>query len=229
MSTPHRGLPPPASMALPSQPAPPPAHQPGLPPPPQQWQGAEDAMRHWLAAKAEEERTRQEEERTRQETLRLEQRRIEMDMLRASLSGGIPPPMIPLVFAGMSTAGILPQAALDWAQRFMQAQLPGPPRPPSPDRHRRSPMANPAPYGPYPPSPTRPRGHTVTGAPARLANPAQPAVASYQHVPAQQDTSPSIYFHHWQPPASQAGSSGPNRPGSPSGLSKTSKRKQASL
>lgn len=291
MSTSHRGLPPPAAMGLPPQqpqapaatpashhppPPGPPAHGPQPwaslpPPPPQQWQGAEESMRNWLAAKAEEEKTRQEEEKTRQESLRLEQRRVEMDMLRASLSGGIPPPMIPLVFTGMGAGGTLPQAALDWAQHFMQsaqaqhAQLPPPQRPQSPEHHHRrgpspaqgpfpGPAANPAPaqghagYGQYPASPTRPRGQTVTGALGRHApsasglgaNPAQQAqlgggpMAPYQpqpHVQApsmQQDASPSIYFHHWQPPASQAGSSGPNRPGTPSGSSKT-KRKRDSL
>ncbi|KAM4059111.1 hypothetical protein HRG_008022 [Hirsutella rhossiliensis] len=274
MSTPHRGLPPPAAMALPPQPPPPSAvapasHHPqpwaSLPPPPQQWQGAEESMRNWLVAKAE-------EEKTRQESLRLEQRRVEMDILRASLTGGIPPPMIPLVFAGMGAGGTLPQAALDWAQHFMQsaqgqhAHLPPPQRPHSPELHHRrgpspaqghfpGPPANPAPtqgpaaYSQYPASPTRPRGQTVTGALGRHApsvpslgpNPAQPApagggapMAPYQQQPhvqapsVQQDASPSIYFHHWQPPASQAGSGGPNRPGTPSGETHRKRKTTAS-
>lgn len=135
MSTPHRGLPPPAALALPtsqssqSQPAQqPPApsqsmpqqQQPlgQLPAPPQQWHGAEDSMRTWLQAKAEEDKRRQEEEKTAQESLRLEQRRIEHDILRTSLSGGIPPHLIPLVFAGMG-GGSLPSAGLEWAQRYV--------------------------------------------------------------------------------------------------------------
>ncbi|PNP42840.1 hypothetical protein TGAMA5MH_05584 [Trichoderma gamsii] len=295
MSTSHRGLPPPAAMTLPpqqpssvgpppppphhSQPPPPPplapsshqAQQPwpspsaGLPPPPQQWQGAEESMKTWLQAKTEEEKTRQEEEKTRQETLRLEQRRIEMDILRASLNGGIPPPIVPLVFAGMGSGGTLPQAALEWAQQFMapaqshHPQLLPPQRPHSPD-HPREPMVpghgvvyatSPAQvtpvqgtvgYAQYPGSPTRPRGQTVSGVIGRpmgvvsntagMGNPPQPpgqgpppvmppyqAHQGHSHTPSQSsqhDTSPSIYFHHWQPPATQSGSSS-NRPGSPSG------------
>ncbi|PHH59927.1 hypothetical protein CDD81_2358 [Ophiocordyceps australis] len=277
MSAPHRGLPPPAAMALHAQqPAPtgvpPLAHhgQPSaalshgvhaaqqwsaLPPPPQQWQGAEESMRNWLLAKAEEEKTRQEEEKTRQESLRLEQRRVEMDMLRASLGGGIPPPMVPLVFAGMA-GGSLPQAALDWAQQFMQhaahgsvAQLPPPQRQHSPDHHQReghahylgassNPPPGPVAYGPYPASPARPRGQTVTGAigrqPSIAAQAAQPStaqMASYHQPPppqvaAQQEPSPSIYFHHWQPPSSHGGGSS-NRPGTPSGESQRKRRSAA--
>ena len=89
-----------------------------LPAPPAQWQGADDAMRNWLAAKSEEDRRRQEEERTRQESLRLEQRKIEQSMLRDSLSGGIPPYMVPLVFVGMG-GGNLANASLEWAQHYM--------------------------------------------------------------------------------------------------------------
>ncbi|TVY38999.1 hypothetical protein LOCC1_G006870 [Lachnellula occidentalis] len=138
MSTPHRGLPPPAAMTLPQPsqqqqpppPPPPPIAQPALsqapliqpmgqlPAPPQQWQGAEESMRNWLQAKAEEDRRKQEEEKTRQESLRLEQRKIEQEMLRTSLNGGIPPYMIPMVFAGMG-GGNLPGASLEWAQHYM--------------------------------------------------------------------------------------------------------------
>ncbi|KAG9234468.1 hypothetical protein BJ875DRAFT_11060 [Amylocarpus encephaloides] len=131
MSTPHRGLPPPAAMTLPqpSQPTAsigsPPLNQPPLsqslgqlPAPPQSWQGAEDSMRNWLHAKAEEDKRKQEEEKTRQESLRLEQRKVEQEMLKASLSGGIPPYMIPMVFAGMG-GGNLPNVSLEWAQHYM--------------------------------------------------------------------------------------------------------------
>ncbi|KAI0096502.1 hypothetical protein F4814DRAFT_131901 [Daldinia grandis] len=146
MSAPHRGLPLPAAMTL-AQPPPPPApgppHQPApgqplhsqgapapsphsqalgsLPAPPPQHQGSEDAMRSWLAAKTEEEKRKQEEEKTRQEALRLEQRKLEYDMLRTSLDRGIPPPMVPVVFAGMS-GGTLPQVALEWAQQYLMPQ-----------------------------------------------------------------------------------------------------------
>ncbi|TVY76931.1 hypothetical protein Focb16_v006641 [Fusarium oxysporum f. sp. cubense] len=296
MSAPHRGLPPPAAMTLPPQqppaagappsthlpphPPPPPPPQPSLgppghqqrdswgqlPAPPQQWQGAEESMRHWLQARAEEdkrkqeeERTKQEEARTRQESLRLEQRKVEMDMLRTSLQAGIPPPMVPLVFAGMGGGGVAPQAALEWAQQFMppgqappRAQIMPAQWPVSPE-HQREPQtlshthaqhpgipsaSTPAAGYVYPPSPSRPRSQTVSGAigrpmgistlPSLNTNVPQPAHAppmhSHQHPHMQQaqqqqqepQSSPSIYFHHWQPPTSQASGSS-NRPGSPSG------------
>ncbi|KAJ9141945.1 hypothetical protein NKR23_g7530 [Pleurostoma richardsiae] len=168
MSAPHRGLPPPAAMTLAQPPAqgatshpvpppgpplgqaPPPPPQPpqsqllGQLPAPPQWQGSEEPMKAWLMAKAEEEKRKAEEERTRQETLRLEQRRTEHDILRTSLQGGIPPPMVPMVFAGMG-GGNLPQAALEMAQQFMysQAQQAAPQQllaggPVSPDHRRDS-------------------------------------------------------------------------------------------
>ena len=99
---------------------PPPVVQPlgQLPAPPAQWQGADESMRNWLQAKAEEDRRRQEEERTRQESLRLEQRKIEQTMLRESLQGGVPPYMVPMVFAGIG-GGNLPNASLELAQHYM--------------------------------------------------------------------------------------------------------------
>ncbi|KAH7250111.1 uncharacterized protein BKA55DRAFT_594268 [Fusarium redolens] len=283
MSAPHRGLPPPAAMTLPPQqppaagappsahlpphPPPPPPPQPSLgppghqqrdswdqlPAPPQQWQGAEESMRHWLQARAEEDKRKQEEERTRQESLRLEQRKVEMDMLRTSLQAGIPPPMVPLVFAGMGGGGVAPQAALEWAQQFMppgqappRAQIMPAQWPVSPEHQRESqtqshthaqhpgiPSAStPAAGYVYPPSPSRPRGQTVSGAigrpmgmstlPSLNTNVPQsahapPPMHSHQHPHMQQEpqSSPSIYFHHWQPPTSQASGSS-NRPGSPS-------------
>jgi hypothetical protein len=75
-------------------------------------------MRSWLHAKAEEDRRKQEEEKTRQEGLRLDQRRIEQDMLRESLQGGVPPPMVPLIFAGIG-GGNLPAHTLEWAQQYL--------------------------------------------------------------------------------------------------------------
>ncbi|KAK6226192.1 hypothetical protein QIS74_02239 [Colletotrichum tabaci] len=206
MSAHHRGLPPPAAMTLPqpshssSAPPPPPPPAPQsigqappsthnhvmgqLPGPPPQWHGAEESMRSWLAAKTEEERRRQEEEKTRQESLRLEQRRIEADMLRTSLNGGIPPPIVPLVFAGMG--GGVPPAALEWAQQFLaqQSQQPQHPQllpsqaPLSPDHRRDShsqyagqysgvpstPSSAPGPHGfsGYPGSPQRGRATTLS-------------------------------------------------------------------
>ncbi|KAI0154342.1 hypothetical protein GGR57DRAFT_111803 [Xylariaceae sp. FL1272] len=277
MSAPHRGLPLPAAMAL--NPPPPPGHPlPPTPssglqaqapvvsshsqslgplPPPPQWQGSEESMRNWLLTKAEEERRRQEEEKTRQESLRLEQRRIENEMLRTSLDRGIPPSMVPVVFAGMS-GGILPQATLDFLHQQLlpqhhHGQASTAQAPLSPEHRRDSqqyasyggssgvpptPVSGAGPqvgFVPYqgPGSPTRARAQTMTmGGPATrpvgaLGGSALPRLstgegsaaavgpshgshgAQQQQVSAtQQDTqpSPSIYFHHWQPPTSQAGS-----------------------
>ncbi|KAH8677464.1 hypothetical protein BX600DRAFT_128469 [Xylariales sp. PMI_506] len=288
MSAPHRGLPLPAAMTLP-QPNPgpgpaishppvpvpgPPSHSqipaPGpslhgqnlgaLPAPPQwQGQGGEDSMRTWLLAKTEEERRKQEEEKTRQESLRLEQRKLEYDMLRTSLDRGIPPPMVPVVFAGMS-GGILPQAALEWAQQYLipqqshQGQLPPASGPLSPGNRRDSQSHAYAPYAgstgvpstpgsaaapaagfvPYqaPGSSPRVRAHTMAlaGAAGRPGGSSLPrlstneivggaptlpshASALAQQQSSQQDTqSPSIYFHHWQPPATQTSSTQPGTP-----------------
>jgi hypothetical protein len=154
-----------------------------LPPPPQQWHRSEESMRSWLQAKVEEEKTKQEEEKTRQESLRLEQRRVESELLQYSLRGGIPPPMIPLLFAGKTTGGALPQAAVDLAQQFLllsptqQLQHSSAQRQHSPDSHQRdgdtrdpspeataklAPLPGTGGYSPYPASPTRLRGQTMS-------------------------------------------------------------------
>lgn len=227
-------------------------------------------MRAYLAAKAEEEKRRQEEEKTRQATLRLEQRRMEHDILQASLQGGIPPPMVPVVFAGMG-GGVLPQAAIEWAHQYVYAQsqqshAPAllPPGQISASPRRDSQAQAYGPYagsagvpstpgsaqGPpsgymstYPGSPTRPRGQSMSGLwpsrqpPAASQNlpslntafpgraggdapPTHPGVASAQQQEPQ--PSPSIYFHHWQPPTGQSSGrgSGTDQPGAPSGSSK---------
>lgn len=132
MSTPHRGLPPPSAMTLPNPDRGPPSSSVSigqLPQAPSQWHGAEESMRNWLQAKSEEDRRKQEEQKTQQESLKLEQRKVEQSILRESLQGGIPPYMVPMVFAGMG-GGTLPNVALEWAQHAMasislqqQAQL----------------------------------------------------------------------------------------------------------
>jgi len=124
MSTPHRGLPPPAAMTLPNPeriPATNALAMGQLPAAPSSWQGADESMRNWLRAKSEEDRRKQEEEKTRQEALRLEQRKIEQTMLRESLQGGVPPYMVPMVFAGIGGANMA-NASLEWTQQYM-AQL----------------------------------------------------------------------------------------------------------
>ncbi|OTB04327.1 hypothetical protein M426DRAFT_156493 [Hypoxylon sp. CI-4A] len=295
MSAPHRGLPLPAVMTLPQPPPPPapgpphpsapgpPLHSQGppipsphsqalgaLPPPPPQHQDSDEVMRSWLMAKAEEERRKQEEEKTRQESFRLEQRKLEYEMLRISLDRGVPPPMVPVVFAGMS-GGTLSQAALEWAQQYLiPQQAPAPQLMPgqggvSPESRRESQQyggqqqygvpstpgsgaGTQASFVPYPgPISPRPRAHTLSmgGAVGRpLGGSALPRLTTGEGVPGppgishqahplaqqqqqaaapQQDTqSPSIYFHHWQPPNTQGGS---NQPGTPSGLSKSKTNK----
>ena len=121
MSTQHRGLPLPSSMTLPDPTRPGPSslgqslgH---LPAQPSQWQGQEDSMRHWLVAKAEEDKRKQEEEKTKQEVLRLDQRRIEQSMLRESLQAGVPPAMVPMIYAGIGGAN-LANVSVDWLQQY---------------------------------------------------------------------------------------------------------------
>jgi hypothetical protein len=120
MGSQHRGLPPPSAMTLPDPGRGPPPMSSSLgqlPPAPSQWQGAEDGMKNWLAAKAEEERRRQEEEKTRQETLRLEQRKVEQSMLRESMQGGVPPHLVPIIFAGIG-GGNLANISAEWIQQY---------------------------------------------------------------------------------------------------------------
>ncbi|KAK3314997.1 hypothetical protein B0H66DRAFT_481900 [Apodospora peruviana] len=303
MAAPHRGLPLPAAMTpvqLPPGPGssqPPPAPSLSQAPPPlplahgqfpaaPMWQSVtEESMRSWLLAKAEEEKRRQEEEKTQQEKHRLEQRKMEFEILKTSLQGGIPPPMVPVVFAGMG-GGVLSQAAVEWAQQYMyspsqQSHPPAalmPPGPISPEHQRRDSQAQTyAQYPPsggipstpgsaggppsgymsgYPGSPTRPRGQSMpqpmgarphggasnlpslnTNVPSGLGGPSgsshpgaaqapqQPQPQPQQH---QQDAqpSPSIYFHHWQPPTSHAGGrSSSDQPATPSVGESPRKRK----
>ena len=159
-------VPPPSSRTLPP---PPPltATPPQLPPPPlSQWQtqaqtqtqnnsqpqtqapppSDNDSMQIWLQAKTEEDRKKQEEEKSRQESLRLEQRVIEHSMLRDALQAGVPPHMIPLIFAGIS-GGSLPQVALDLTQQYMSTSVGQPatsssmppPHQPQPHPHHHAP------------------------------------------------------------------------------------------
>jgi hypothetical protein len=191
MSTPHRGLPPPAAMTLPD----PNRGQTSslsqsfnqMPAPPAQWQGAEESMRNWLLAKVEEDKRKQEEEKTKQETIRLDQRRIEQSMLRESLSGGIPQHLIPMIFAGIS-GGSLTNASIEWLQHYMaqlqaQTQQPPPPgHPPqaSPDLRREARMINPLQsniYGGAPPAQQEPLplGPVLPGQPLTQASSSTPA------------------------------------------------------
>ena len=113
MTTPHRGLPPPAAMTLP---APAQGSNSGLGPLPPQWQASEESLRAWLQTKAEEERRKAEEERTRQEQYRGDTRRVELEMLRESFKYGIPPPLVPLVLMGKGAGG-------EWVHELVAQQM----------------------------------------------------------------------------------------------------------
>lgn len=84
-----------------------------LPPPSTHWPNSDESMRQWLSAKAEEDRRRQEEERTRQESLKLDQRKVEQSMLRDSLQAGVPPYMVPFIFASLGGGN------MQWAQQYV--------------------------------------------------------------------------------------------------------------
>ena len=217
MSTAHRGLPPPSAMTLPDpsrqqQPPPPPPPPPApaatlnqplgvIPQPPHQWHGQEESMRHWLVAKAEEDKRKQEEEKTRQETLRLEQRRIEQSMLRESLQGGVPPQLVPLIYAGMGGAS-LGQITIDWLHQYaaqMQTaqQQHSVYSPPDTRDRRDSRLLGQAPgtFHPVPPTPPQP-AHVQQGEQSQPHHSNQP-----QH--------PTPTFTAYQPPGRPAPSSAP--------------------
>ncbi|OJJ87417.1 uncharacterized protein ASPGLDRAFT_43974 [Aspergillus glaucus CBS 516.65] len=173
-SSSRRSLPPPPSRTLP-----PPqltaAHTPPqLPPPPpsSQWHSADKdpSMHLWLRARAEEDRRKQEEEKARQETLRLEQRVVEHSMLRDALQAGVPPHMVPLIFAGISGGG-LPQAAIDLAQQYVS-----------------HPVAQGQGQGPGP-------GPVVASMPPPPAPPAPPPPQHHQHQPQHQQHHPHHHYH----------------------------------
>lgn len=279
MSTPHRGLPPPAAMTLPLPQSSSHLREStalvqtvaGLPPAPQRWDGGEENMRDWLHAKAEEDKRLQQEQKTRQEELRLEQRKIEESMLQTSLRGGIPPYMIPMVFAGMG-GGNLPHQSVEFADRFMtqayrlqeqqlQIHQHSITRPGSPSMRRDERTMS----HPYLPSQQPMAATLLSSAPAgasssvfatgyNLGSPnsrqrqlpgpshlgrvpqttqlprlntgemqihpppqAPPQTLPGQHLQSQtsqeQETGQSseLYFHHWQPPTSQATGSGSNQ------------------
>ncbi|PLB38516.1 uncharacterized protein BDW47DRAFT_125352 [Aspergillus candidus] len=145
MASSRPGLPPPASLALPPPDAaftmtPATQHRPAVPPPPPR-PTHDDASQHYWQARAEEDRRRQEEEKTRQETLRLEQRRVEQSMLRDSLQAGVPPHMVPLIFAGLNPGAAAP-TLLEWSHPYPPQLTPtsrAPAAPPSLSLSPRSP------------------------------------------------------------------------------------------
>ncbi|GFF43670.1 hypothetical protein IFM46972_07286 [Aspergillus udagawae] len=180
----RRGLPPPSSinrqpdvgrsnMAPMSQ----------LPPAPPGWSSPED-LRQWLQAKAEEDRRLQEEEKTRQESLRLEQRKIEQSMLRDSLQSGVPPQMIPLIFAGI-TGGSLPQSAIELIQQYA-SQIPGTRSnaPPPPSHHSAPPLHQQQPSAlDLPPPPPLSQRHPPLAIPADIRRDSRVLPPQQQPIP----------------------------------------------
>ncbi|OQO11508.1 hypothetical protein B0A48_03235 [Cryoendolithus antarcticus] len=260
MANPHRGLPPPSAMTLPDPTRQTP-HAPSgsmlgqplgpMPQPPNQWQGQEESMRHWLIAKSEEDKRKQEEEKTRQESLRLEQRRVEQSMLRESLQGGVPPQMVPMIYAGIGGAN-LAQVSMEWLHQYaaqLQAAQQQQIMQASPEASRDPRMIGPASgvFAPLQPAPVQvlasqqpeqvqqppplqtsfstyqPLGRPdVTSVPRSVTHTQLPRLTTnemYVHQPPannpssahplqqsqsisdQPTSSPSIYFHHWVPPA----------------------------
>lgn len=227
MSTPHRGLPPPSSMTLPDPTRQPPSlGQPlgAMPQPPNQWQGQEESMRNWLVAKAEEDKRKQEEERTRQESYRLEQRRIEQSMLRESLQAGVPPSMIPMIYAGIGGAN-LANVSLDWLQQYagqLQAAQQQLQHQTSPELHRETRLISQAPpaYGQpvqqqiipsqaveqsQQAQPLQTTFSAYQPASARAAPTSAPRSATHTQLP--RLTTNEIYVH--QPPQNNPGSAHP--------------------
>ncbi|KIW05475.1 hypothetical protein, variant 2 [Verruconis gallopava] len=211
MGTPHRGLPPPSAMTLGPEPVrsiPPPLSTSfaGMPEPPRQWQGAEESMNRWLLTKAEEEKRKQEEERTRQESLRLEQRRIEQGILLEAIRSGIPPHLVPIIFAGIGSHSVA-NLSVEWLQQYnnslhaaqqqqqisSQSQATG-----SPDNRRERLLAGPQPYPPSAPIP---------GAASSQQPPAGPSSAPYGY--GSNPLSPSVRS---QPPPSGPSSSSTRGP-----------------
>lgn len=91
-------------------------------PPPPGFSDNPEHMQHWLQAKAEDDRRSQEEEKTRQEALKLEQRKIEQAILADSLRSGVPPHMLPFLFASMNGNGpSYPEPTPDMAHQWLRS------------------------------------------------------------------------------------------------------------
>lgn len=253
MSNPHRGIPPSSiSESVRQQQPPPPIHGYAPIQPQTAYTTArtvEEEYETYYAAKIEEHKRYREEERTRQQQLKLEQRKIEHDMLRECLAGGVPPHLIPALFASLDGArmsGSSPVAQYHATQpEYPPVGHPSRGSPPELRRETRAiPQQQPVYYAPpgsaiphpatlaqqppppvYHPGPVvqSPRGpragvfsHSQSGASAlrhpvssglpRLstnepqAPPPAVAAAAAAYAPERASPSPSISFHHWQPP-----------------------------
>lgn len=133
MAQSHRGLPPPAAMALPSA-----SSSSSIGPiPPHLWQNSEETVRSLLQIKTEEQRYATEQERTKQEELRfrtreteLRTRETELTMLREALQGGVPGHVVAMIFASSNrisdSISIQDYSATEYQQ---QSRAPPPPAP----------------------------------------------------------------------------------------------------
>ncbi|KAF8455267.1 hypothetical protein BDZ91DRAFT_767763 [Kalaharituber pfeilii] len=239
MTQPHRGLPPPVAMTLPST-----SQTSSIGPiPPHIWQSSsEETVRSLLQIRTEEERHASEQQRTKQEELRLETRRTELSMLREALQSGMPSPLVALMFAGTGNlrgvgteiiqgyiadlqhqhlAGPGPGTSWDHQSGFSTygargsssrssqsgPSQPGAPPPQGPQPHRASlPRINMSEMQ-APKSGQLPTPNPVLH-PSPMPHPTPQAPAPAPEVPPATQ-SQGIYFHHWQPPNSQAGGQTP--------------------
>lgn len=133
-------------------------------------------MRHWLSARAEEDKRKQEEQRTRQEELRLEQRKVEQAMLRESLDRGVPPTMVPMMYAGIGGSN-LASASLEMLHQYhsqLQAAQQQIQPQPSPETRREQRLIGQAPQQQFAPQ-QHPQPQVVPSQPAEQAQPPQPS------------------------------------------------------
>lgn len=204
MSGQHRGLPPPPGMSYgePGRDRPPPSLQaPPPPPPPPPTYGSRSALPDlsrfgfgpdstikWLEAKAEEEKRSQEEERTRQEELRLEQRRVEENMLLEAMRGGVPPHLVPVIFAGMGGSNLAHLGA-----DLMQQYIP----------HMHQPMQPLPQHHHYPPPKPEPRSDIRQSQyyGPRQSGPPPPPPQEQQHMPAQSQQASAYPSPAYQSPS----------------------------
>ncbi|KAJ5808416.1 hypothetical protein N7474_009685 [Penicillium riverlandense] len=212
MNSSHRDLPRPDGAQLP---LPPTTAMSNRLPPVTTFYGNEHSVQQWLQAKTEEDRRAQEEERTRQETMRLEQRRIEQSMLADSLHAGVPPQMIPLIFAGIG-GGANAQSTMEIVRQYI-AQTSNTPTPPAGAQFSAQlqshevPTTNPSPVPSQQYPPQRPPGEPKRPGSSTRTLPAPPYAAQQP-----QPTAPVGDRSLPQPPTMSSSSTQP-APGRPLG------------
>ncbi|KAF8421448.1 hypothetical protein EV426DRAFT_200311 [Tirmania nivea] len=148
MAQPHRGLPPPAAMTLPTAP---PSSSVG-PIPSHLWQNSDDTVRSLLNVKAQELQHAAEQERTKQEEIKLRRREAELriretelSVIREAIQGGMTGPSLGMIFGQNSR---VTEIGNDWDYR-PQSRAP----PPTPELRRETRLIGPAVHSsaPHPP------------------------------------------------------------------------------